>query len=370
MVEGSLSAVTGGYPGFQTQSPYVLPLLLESTRNCVENFCKVKEGENVLIISEFDSDPLVVSAFAASAQQMKANVAIVSTTPFSAGGWMKGGPNKMVVGAFENSDVVISCSYFEFAHNEFTFFNKIFSGKYRVCSVLTAASSGCLISAGRFPIPLFTEIGERARKLIENAQKIRILTDSGSDLTFEGPKGVRYSMPLQPGTWDNFPPMGINQYPTKANGVIVFDESTITGKPSSPMKIDIEDNFATGIEGGSGAERNAIESFANGKLAVRHLMIGLNPKVRMVNAPQFERARAAGTAHLGLDGTGSSTTLDRSKPGFSHLDMIMDTPTIWVDEKLFVKDRRLLILDDPELIAIAKQYGDPKKVLAQNPFLW
>jgi 2,5-dihydroxypyridine 5,6-dioxygenase len=359
-----------GYPGFQTASPYVLPLLMEATKNCVENFCRVKESENVLILGEFDTDPLVASAFAASAKLAKANVSVMMTSPYSAGGWLKGQPDDMVVGAFEKCDVLISCSYFEFAHNEKTFFNKIFSGKYRVCSLLNAASTGCLISSGTFPIPLFLEIAKRADAILQKTKIIKITTASGTNVTFEGPTGIRHSKPLEPGTWDNFPLMGINNYPTKTNGVVVFDESTITGRSSSPIKITIEENFVTKIEGGSGAERDAIESFANGRFAVRHLMLGLNPKTRMVNAPQFERARAAGTAHLGLDGTGTSGVLDRTKPGYSHFDMILDTPTIWVDNEPFVKERRLLILDDDELLKIANKYGDPKKVLAQNPFLW
>jgi len=126
----------------------------------------------------------------------------------------------------------------------------------------------------------------------------------------------------------------------------------------------------TRIEGGSGAERDAINAFANGKYFIRHTVIGLNPKVRMVNSPEFERERAAGTTYLGLDGTGPSGQIDRTKPGFSHLDMIFDTPTVYVDGELLVKDRSLLILEDPELVEMASKYGDPKKVLAQNPFLW
>jgi 2,5-dihydroxypyridine 5,6-dioxygenase len=365
-----MSAVTAGYPGFHASNPYMLPLLLEATTNCVENFCQVQRGENVLIIGEFDTDPYVVSAFASSARLAGGDVSIITTSPFSAGGWIRGGPSDIVVGAFERSDVVISCSYFEFAHNEKTFFNKIFSGKYRVCSILTGASPGCLISAGRFPLPLFSEIGRRAHDILQKTKKIRITTSSGTDILFEDPTGIRYSGAIKAGSWDNFPPMGINNYPSVSNGVVIFDESTITGKPSSPIKLTIENNFVTKIEGGSQAETNAIESFANGRYAVRHLMIGLNPKARTVNAPQFERARAAGTAHLGIDGTGSSGVLDRTKPGFSHFDMILDTPTIWVDDRLFVENRRLLILEDKELQGIAEKYGDPRKVLAQNPFLW
>jgi 2,5-dihydroxypyridine 5,6-dioxygenase len=365
-----MSGVIGGYPGHHVSNPYLLPLLLQATKNCVENFCKVKQGEKVLIVSEFDTDPLVASAFAASATEAGGDSAIITIPPLSVGGWVRNSPGDMLVGAFEKADVVIACTYFEFAHNERTFFSKIFGGKSRVCSVLMGATPGALISAGRFPIPLYCEIGERAMKLVKPAKKIRYTTTSGTDITFEGPQGVSYGEPLVPGTWAIFPPMGINFYPLNSNGVLTPDETSLTGKLSSPIRFTIENNFVVKVEGASGAERNAIDSFRNGKFYLRHSVIGLNPKVRMGNAPEFERERAAGTTYLGIDGTGPSGEIDRTKPGFSHLDMIFDTPTVYVDDFVIVRDRRLLLLEDPELLEAAKKFGEPSKVLAQNPLLW
>jgi 2,5-dihydroxypyridine 5,6-dioxygenase len=364
-----MSGVIAGYPGHHISTPYLLPLLLEATKNCVQNFCKVKPGERVLIVSEYDTDPLVVSAFAASAKEAGCDASIMTIPPLSVGGWVRNSPNDMLVAAFEKSDVVIACTYFEFAHNERTFFSKIFGGRSRVCSVLMGSTPGSLIAAGRFPIPLYCEIGERAMKLLKDAKQIRYSTASGTEIIFEGPQGVSYGKPLESGNWAIFPPMGINFYPINSNGVLVPDETALTGKLSSPMKFTVENNLVVKIEGASAAERSSIETFRNGKFYVRHTVIGLNPKVRMVNAPEFERERAAGTTYLGVDGTGPSGQIDRTKPGFSHLDMIFDTPSVFIDEKMVVKDRQLLLLEDPELVELAKQFGDPKKVLAQNPFL-
>jgi len=98
-------------------------------------------------------------------------------------------------------------------------------------------------------------------------------------------------------------------------------------------------------------------------------VVGLNPKTRMSNAPQFERERAAGTCYLGVDGTPEGK-IDRSQPGHAHLDVIFDTPTVYVDGELMVDRRKLLLLDDPTLHEVARKFGDPKRLLAQNPFLW
>ena len=365
-----MSGVSAGYPGHHISTPYILPYLLEATNNCAKNFCEIEKGENVLIASEYDTDPLVTSSFLSSAHLLGAEATVITVRPFSVGGWVKNYPNDMFMAAFDKADVVIACTYFGFPHSERTFFSRIFAGRARVCDISMGSTPGCLITAGRFPDPLFVEIGKKAMRILERAREIRYTTASGTDITFEGPRDMTYNKPLRSAKWGIFPPMGINFYPETSNGTLVFDESALTGKPSSPIKLTVEKNFVIKVEGGSGAERDAIQSFANGKFFVRHTVIGLNPKVRMVNSPEFERERAAGTTYLGLDGSGPSGEIDRSKPGFSHLDMIFDTPTVYADGELLVKDRRLLILEDPDLMQFAEKYGDPKKVLAQTPFLW
>jgi leucyl aminopeptidase (aminopeptidase T) len=343
---------------------------MEATTNCVREFCQLKQGERVLIVSEFDTDPLVTSAFAAAATQLGGEVAQLTTKPFSPGGYERGTPNDMLVGAFEKADVVIACTYFEFAHAERTFFAEIGKRRVRVASVLMGATPGSLITGGRFPVGLFVEIGKKAQALMQDARSVTYRTASGTDLTFEGLDGLGYTKPLEPGGWGIFPPMGINFYPRNTNGTLVFDEATITGRPAAPVKITVLDNFVTNVESESEADVAAIHAFANGRYYVRHAVVGLNPKVRMANAPQFERERAAGTAYVGVDGTGPTGQVDRSKPGFAHLDCILDTPTVTADGRTLVRNRRLLLLDDPDIIAAAKSYGDPVKLLAQNPFLW
>ncbi|MGH8248014.1 MAG: hypothetical protein ACREUU_16450, partial [Gammaproteobacteria bacterium] len=330
----------------------------------------VQSGEKVLVVAEPDTDPLVVSSFSSAATLAGADVAVMTVPPFSAGGSVRGQPSDMLVGAFERCDVVIACTYFEFAHAEHTFFSRIFGSEKRVCSVLMASTPGCLVTGGRFPVTLFTEIGERMYRKLEKCERVRYLTDSGTDIVFEGLQGLSFSRPLEKGKWSIFPPMGINFYPKNSNGVFVFDESALTGRPRQPVTIKVKDNYVVSVDGGSQADLEAIAVFANGRYYVRHTVIGLNPKIRMNNAPQFERERAAGTTYLGIDGTGTEGVADLSAPGFAHLDVIFDTPTVFADREKIVDRRKLLILEDPELMEIARRYGEPRRILAQNPFIW
>jgi hypothetical protein len=138
----------------------------------------------------------------------------------------------------------------------------------------------------------------------------------------------------------------------------------------APVRITMKDNYVAKVEADSAADAAIVDAFSNGRYYMRHAVVGLNPKIRMINAPQFERERAAGTAYLGVDGTGESGKIDRSGPGFAHLDVIFDTPTVYADGKMIVDRRKLLLLDDPGLHKAAERYGDPKRLLAQNPYIW
>jgi len=365
-----LSGVTAGYPGHHASNTNIFPQLMEAATNCIQNFCMVKPGENVLVVAEPDTDPFVVASMSSAATLAGAEVAVITVPPFPAGGYLHGTPSNMLVGAYEQSDVVIACTYFEFAHNERTFFSKIFSGKKRVCSILMGSTPGCLVTGGRFPMELLTAIGNRMNEKMEKCKTVRYTTDSGTDITFEGLQGIAHMTPLRTGSWGIFPSMGINFYPETSNGVFVFDEATLIGKPRQPVKITVKDNFVCGVEAGAKADADIIAAFSNGKYYVRHTVIGLNPKTRMNNAPQFERERAAGTSYLGIDGTGPDGEADLQAPGFAHLDVIFDTPTVYLDDEVVVDRRKLLVLEDEDIRKLASKYGDPRRVLAQNSFIW
>jgi 2,5-dihydroxypyridine 5,6-dioxygenase len=331
----------------------------------------LKSGEKVLILCEPEINPLITAAFLAKCREMGSEAVAMNVSPLSAGGWLRNTPGDLVVAACKEANLIIALTYFELAQSERTFYHTFFGTNTRVCSLAMAASPGCLIAASKFPMKLFFEISKKVAKILRvGKNSIRFTTSSGTNLEFVELTALVNSAPLVAGGWDVFPPIGINFLSKQTNGTLVFDESSITGVPTKSIVIDIRDNYVEKISGGVEAERDAIEAYANGRYFVRHAVIGLHPKIRTINAPQFERARAAGVAYVGLDGTGPSGKIDRTGPGFSHLDCILNTPSVFVDDEFLVKERKLLMLSDPEIVEMAKAYGDPRKLLAQNPFFW
>ena len=365
-----MSATVSGYSTGLQSNPALLPEILAAARMCLVQFCGLNPGEKVLIVCEPDTDSLISGAFLSACLESKAEAAIITVPPFSAGGWIRGSPSDFVVTACREADLLVACTYFELAHSERSFYHTFFGTRTRVCSLAMAANPGCLISAAKFPMELYFEISKRVAKSLRDSKVIRFTSGLGTNLEFSNLAALTNSKPLADGDWDLFPPIGINFYSEVTNGTLYFDESTITGKSTRPFKMSIKDNLVQSIEGEVESEIDALRAFANGSYYVRHAVIGLHPKIRTMNVPQFELARAAGVVTVGLDGTGPSGKIERAGPGFSHLDCTLDTPTVTVDDEALVRNRRLLALDDRDIIEMAKSYGDPRKILAQNPFFW
>jgi leucyl aminopeptidase (aminopeptidase T) len=368
--DAPLGGAGAGFPGNHTSTPYQLPQLIEAARNCVDNFCLVRPEDKVLIVTEYDTDPLVAASFLTAVDMAGADVAVITTKPFAVGGHHPDEPSDIVMGAYNVANKVISMTYFAFSHSEKTFFARVKESGKSVCNVATAATPGAMATGGRFPMDLFVKIGESAKRILDSAKTVRYVTASGTDITFEGLQNITFNKALTPGSFTIFPPMGINFYPKTANGIFVPDSTSVHGQLLAPLKFTVSNGFVTDVEGAAEADAATVEAFANGKYYVRHTVIGLNPKARIHNAPQAERQRAAGTTYLGIDGTGAKGVPDLSRPGLSHLDVLFLTPTVYVDDKLFVDRRKLLLLEDEEIMEAARKYGEPRRILAQSPFVW
>jgi 2,5-dihydroxypyridine 5,6-dioxygenase len=129
----------------------------------------------------------------------------------------------------------------------------------------------------------------------------------------------------------------------------------------------MEDNRVAKIEGGAAAEQ--LRRFGPRGYYMRHAFLGVNPKVRLSGASQFEREKHAGAFYFGIDGLTDAHEVDPTQPGYAHCDCQFDRPTVRVGDTVLSQDGRLLILDEPEIRSVASRYGPPEIVLDDNPQL-
>jgi 2,5-dihydroxypyridine 5,6-dioxygenase len=337
--------------------------LMPGVRNLLD-YLVVRSGERVLILTEHSTDPLVIGAIAAGAAYRDAEVHVLAMPPVSPGGSDRPGLSPIVTAAYAEADAVVSCVWWAEVHTAELFFAVVPRHRARFVSLHQAATAASLATGSRFPPELFYAIKRASLERTAGAKRIRVTTSHGTDVTFADPRIDTDAGPMEPGMWRPWPLGGLNFYPASTDGVVAVEETTVTGVPSEPLRIHVRDNLVAEIDGGEAADQ--LRRFSPGGYYLRHAFVGLNPKVRVDGAPQFEREKHAGAFYLGIDGL-TDGKADSTAPGFAHCDCQFDRPTITVDDVPLVDRGRLLLLDEPAVREAAAEYGDPERLLDPNP---
>jgi hypothetical protein len=339
---------------------------MPGARNLMD-YVQLGPGEDVLILAEHGVDSVVLQAISAAAAVRDARVHILSVPPFGPGGSDPVDPTGIVRSAVAEADVIIGCTWWAEVHTAPLFFTQIPRLRARWASLHMAATASALATGARYPLDILYAILAAVIARCDGARQIRVRTALGTDVTFGRLRFDRDAGPLGPGTWKPFPVGGVNFYPDDTSGVLIIEESTVTGVPDDPVRVELRDNLITSIEGGRDADM--LRRFSPNGYYLRHAFIGVNPRVRIQGGTQFEREKHAGAFYLGIDGLGRDGRPDRSAPGHAHCDCQFDRPTIEVDGSPLVTDGRLLALDDPTVREVASRYGEPDHMLDDNPAL-
>ena len=340
-------------------------MLMGGAKNLMD-YVSLSEGEQVLVLAEHSVHPQVVGAISSAAALYGGNVSTLYVDPWKPGGMGTTDPSPIVVAAWGAADIVISCAWWAEVHTGPLFFTELRQLGSRLAALHQTATLGAFTTGARFPPDIFYEIKSRVLDQVVGSSEIRVTTSYGTDIRFGRMRFDTDNGPLEaPGSWSPFPYGGVNWYPGETTGAAVIEECTVTGVPAHPLELRFEDNRVVDIAGGT--EARDLELFSPGGYYLRHAFIGLNPKVRVKGAPQFEREKHAGAFYFGID---SLDAADRGGPGRSHCDCQFDRPTIAVDGEVLVDRGRLLTLDHPSVRAAAARHGDPDFLLSDSPVLW
>jgi leucyl aminopeptidase (aminopeptidase T) len=193
--------------------------------------------------------------------------------------------------------------------------------------------------------------------ILNNADKVKITTPSGSDLTFsvKGRKaltlGPRY--PKNPEKFSKdfkFPDwMGFSEAPVapvkgSANGVYVVDAyMQSVGGINTPITWNIEDGKVTEISGGQEAERlrELIQGADENATNIAEFSLGTNHVIsKVLRGNSFDKV-ILGTMHIGI-GTNVGT-LQAETMSDIHVDGVSSNPIVIVDGKTIMKNGKLLI---------------------------
>ena len=204
------------------------------------------------------------------------------------------------------------------------------------------------------------ELAARLKAVLDDGKEVRVTSPAGTDLKFsvEGRKGKVDDGDFRlPGSGGNLPcgEAYVSPKNRTAEGVIVFDgtidlvpDAVI---PKTPVKVTFEGGFATDVSGGEEAQA-LLEVIRKGEQMARELGkaeeernaralgelgIGINPAAKMT-CNMLEDEKVWKTVHFAI-----GSNLDNDAHALIHQDCLVKRPSLWVDGKLVMKDGGILI---------------------------
>ncbi len=359
--------------------------IIEGIQNYVVNWAKIKKGENILIVADSLADPMVVDLTATVARAQKANVVVswIEFNPIQAQG---GG--KIIEAALKGTDKLLRFT-FSLSHDKGTV-EACQEFGLRMYGVANPTKEFFASEAATFPIPLIIEISRETVQRARASKQVHITDDKGTDLWAEG-RPENWGCDIRPKdfegnylNWDydtnlpgNYPMTFPGAHtglipPENGNGVTVFDAFSRIGICKTPLKLTFKDNYFIKVEGGDEADtlKSMIEGVPHANFFVE-IMFGLHPKTRNILDQKpipNEAERRAGNLHIGV---GNRRVMSMrpfkvtSKIQY-HFDGFILNPTITIGDDVLVNKGRLTVLDSPRIRELAKEYGNPDKLLAQT----
>ncbi|MEN8191869.1 MAG: aminopeptidase [Bacteroidota bacterium] len=188
----------------------------------------------------------------------------------------------------------------------------------------------------------------KMKKIFEKTNNVRITAPNGTDISLKiGGRTAIASKGLfhKKGEGGNLPTGETFAAPIEgsANGIFVVDGSMsgigVIGK--QPIKIEVEKGYATKITGGAKAKKLIQMLDEHGKKArnIAELGIGANDKARL-SGNLLEDEKVLGTVHLAL---GNNITMGGNVNVPIHLDGVIKKPTVYFDDKMIMKNGKLLV---------------------------
>jgi leucyl aminopeptidase (aminopeptidase T) len=312
--------------------------LFKAAQAALGNCLAVKKGESVLIITDAP-ERRVGYAFFEAAKEMGTEAMLLEIIPRSSNGEQ---PPEAIAKLMKDFDVLIIPTSKSMSHTK---------ARREACE----AGARCVTLPGIIEDTMertlnadYNEIAKRSIRLAEmvsQGKTAKVTTPAGTDIKMIIEERVCHAdtgLVHNPGDFSNLPAGEAYIAPVEgtANGIIMVDGAMV-GKVKEPIKIVVKDGFATQITGDRSAKEleEMLEPFGQPGRNVAELGIGTNHKAKIVGNV-LEDEKVMGTVHMAL---GDNKSMGGNVSVQSHLDGILLKPTVWIDDKVIMKDGTLNI---------------------------
>lgn len=313
--------------------------------------CRVEPGNLVALLSDSDTRPAYLSAAAASAATLGAQVLEVSVPSMGgssaaiAKGMGAGVPalsgesdlHAAVLGALSPAQLVVDLVSETIIHLPLR--QEL---RARGCRIITIVEPPDALER-LFPTPQIRAFVEWVGGQVAAADRLRVTSPVGTDLTYAMDRStpvVQYGYVDQPGRWDHWPSAMATAYPVdgSAEGVVVIAPGDIIFPfkryADSQVRIEVVDGYVTKVDGA--AEARLLEDYLGSweepeVFAVSHIGLGLHPRAQWGALDFYEKSSIIGMdarSFLGgfIFSTGPNHHIGREVD--AHLDIALRGCTI------------------------------------------
>jgi aminopeptidase len=319
-------------------SPELQSASLIAVRDCMGT----RAGERVLVVTDA---PLRVIGYALreAAQDLGADVFLVEMLPRKSNGEE---PPGAVAALMTMVDVVLCPTSKSLTHTDA---RRAASARGVRIATLPGVTEEVMVRCMNAD---YERIADRTFKLcalLEQAATVRVTAPAGTDVTMPiAGRTAHASSGLfrDKGLWGNLPTGEAYLAPLegRSNGVVVVDGSMAgVGMVLEPIRIVVEDGYATDITGGAEAARlrALLEPHGRDAYTVAEFGIGTNDRA-ILTGIILEDEKVMGTIHIAF---GDNKSMGGTVRVASHLDGLVKHPTVWLDDTKIMEDGRLLGVD-------------------------
>jgi leucyl aminopeptidase (aminopeptidase T) len=302
----------------------------------------VKKGETVLILTDTSVEEVVYESLAAAVYEVQATPILLIIPPPAAFGHEV---PEIAATAILKADTLISACSTAVSHTNAVRKGLAAGVKYVGMGgvnsdVLTHGAATADYDEVNRITNIFTEI-------LTKGERVRVTSSQGTDLTFsiKGRKGCPLAGIFRPGTIATFPDGEAACAPVEgtAQGLFVVDTSMHhVGRCESPIRLMVKEGRVVSIEGKQEAEqlRKVLEKRGDdNSYCIAEFAIGTNPEARCIGNPQEDK-KSFGSIHIAI---GDNLTLGGSIRSCTHLDGLILTPTVYIDDKMIIDKGRPVI---------------------------